>query len=931
MTPLRLEIEGFTCFRSPTVVDLSELDVDLFAIAGPTGAGKSTLLDAMTYGLYGQTARLGSRGLDVLLSPGTSEMTVQLSFKTAAGVFRVTRFAWQRTSRVERQTRIEQLDADGRWRQLPASEKLSEANEKLVDIVGLDYDGFTRAVLLPQGAFDEFLRGDAGKRRRLLTVLLGLDRVEQMQKLAGAYSRDAERTVTSLSTRLNEDYRGATAERRRELSDRKVAATQELAAANEQLVRLGADLATCEELKGLDGELREIEAERTALAAEAAAMEEAARRLEQAKRARVVAPLIDAVETLTKRLRATGSDLDMLGRQFAAAEEQRARFASAATAARERLATRGPAIAEHLELLASVAPLAARLVRAGGSLDLAELPGAAEHFDDGRWEQIEGLRQRLPALERLCSALAAATRSLVEGREAAAALEREIADTDTLLAELKQRGLRARKTYNACREGLERLRTEHRVAAVREGLKLGDPCPVCGEPIRKFAPLAGGDLEEAQLREREADRELKVLLDEHSKVQGLLTGAHKRLEDRRSDLGRRGEEVARLEADLATARAPFAASGFSGDDLAAAVAEERSGLLAALAATVLRVTGREEPAQLRRRLQDEQSVLGSAVQAAEASLAEATRSSEGLRARRAMLGERRDELIADRVGAMAALDSGLAESGFTDAEAARSALLPALDLDEIERRLTTFASRREAVERRGTDLTARLAGRRYDSEAHAALARQQRELRDAADRLQRRIGSLTADLERLEQMLERAKALRAELKGAQANFDTYRQLSLDLRGDRFQEFLMTRVQSDLARRASHIVRTVTDGRYDLRLEAGEYQVLDAWSDGGPRSARTLSGGETFIASLALALALSDTVAGSHALGALFLDEGFGGLDRETLDAVARVLEALSHEGRMVGIITHVQELSERMPARLLVHKGPDGSAVSWDA
>ena len=126
----------------------------------------------------------------------------------------------------------------------------------------------------------------------------------------------------------------------------------------------------------------------------------------------------------------------------------------------------------------------------------------------------------------------------------------------------------------------------------------------------------------------------------------------------------------------------------------------------------------------------------------------------------------------------------------------------------------------------------------------------------------------------------------------------------------------------LARRASAILQLVTDGRYDLRLEAGDYLVADAWAGGELRSARTLSGGESFVASLALALALSDTLAGSAALGALFLDEGFGTLDRVTLDAVTAVLESLTTEGRMVGVITHVPELSARLPARLVVAKGP---------
>ena len=162
------------------------------------------------------------------------------------------------------------------------------------------------------------------------------------------------------------------------------------------------------------------------------------------------------------------------------------------------------------------------------------------------------------------------------------------------------------------------------------------------------------------------------------------------------------------------------------------------------------------------------------------------------------------------------------------------------------------------------------------------------------------------------------------------DYALYRQLALDLRSNEFPDFLMTRVQATLAARASQIVREVTEGRYDLLFKEGDYHVLDTWNTGEPRSAKTLSGGESFITSLALALALSDTLAGSKALGALFLDEGFGTLDPETLYSVTQVLQALGAQGRMVGVITHVSALSESLPHRLVVQKGPQGSSVSWE-
>ena len=99
-----------------------------------------------------------------------------------------------------------------------------------------------------------------------------------------------------------------------------------------------------------------------------------------------------------------------------------------------------------------------------------------------------------------------------------------------------------------------------------------------------------------------------------------------------------------------------------------------------------------------------------------------------------------------------------------------------------------------------------------------------------------------------------------------------------------------------------------------------------------RSVKTLSGGETFLASLSLALALADNVAALSATGAprlesMFLDEGFGSLDPETLDVVASAIEELGASGRMVGVVTHIRELADRLPVRYEVRKLPDGSVV----
>jgi exonuclease SbcC len=153
--------------------------------------------------------------------------------------------------------------------------------------------------------------------------------------------------------------------------------------------------------------------------------------------------------------------------------------------------------------------------------------------------------------------------------------------------------------------------------------------------------------------------------------------------------------------------------------------------------------------------------------------------------------------------------------------------------------------------------------------------------------------------------------------------------------------LAARLEQVAAAATERLVR-MSAGRYTLvhTDEAGGgrgrsglgLRVCDAWT-GVERDTRSLSGGESFIASLALALGLADVVtgeAGGAPLDTLFVDEGFGSLDDETLEEVIDVLDALREGGRVVGVVSHVSELRARIPARLHVRKGTHGSTVSLE-
>jgi exonuclease SbcC len=193
-----------------------------------------------------------------------------------------------------------------------------------------------------------------------------------------------------------------------------------------------------------------------------------------------------------------------------------------------------------------------------------------------------------------------------------------------------------------------------------------------------------------------------------------------------------------------------------------------------------------------------------------------------------------------------------------------------------------------------------------------------------------------AERDRIAERRAEAAGVRAELARAREAEQVAHQLGVLLRSDRFQRWLVAAALDVLVADASETLRELSAGQFELTHDDGEFVVVDHADADSRRPVRTLSGGETFQASLALALALSAQLttmaaAGAARLDSIFLDEGFGTLDDATLDVVATTLENLAGSaaggGRMVGIVTHVRALAERVPVRFAVSRDQRTSTV----
>ena len=157
-------------------------------------------------------------------------------------------------------------------------------------------------------------------------------------------------------------------------------------------------------------------------------------------------------------------------------------------------------------------------------------------------------------------------------------------------------------------------------------------------------------------------------------------------------------------------------------------------------------------------------------------------------------------------------------------------------------------------------------------------------------------------------------------------------LARHLAANGFEGWLMAEALEALIDGANQRLGDLSDGAFSLELDRRDFRVIDHRNADERRSVKTLSGGETFLVSLALALALAEQLAsmsvhGVARLESMFLDEGFGTLDSETLDTVATVIHELGSDGRTIGLITHVKDLAEQVPTRFEVSKGPSGATV----
>jgi exonuclease SbcC len=267
---------------------------------------------------------------------------------------------------------------------------------------------------------------------------------------------------------------------------------------------------------------------------------------------------------------------------------------------------------------------------------------------------------------------------------------------------------------------------------------------------------------------------------------------------------------------------------------------------------------------------------------------------------------------------------------FPDAAAARAAALSPERIEAFQSLIDGHRQALHAAQARLTVLVHELDGRRVSDRDLLQTEQEHTACQERHQAAQKEQATVAEKLRTLEDKLTRAGELQRELVEIRGQHRVYRRLAADLQSDCFQSYLLEEALGELVRGASQQLGRLTGDRYGLDYVNDLIVVIDRDNAGERRITDTLSGGETFLASLALALELSAQVqraVGAVHLDCLFIDEGFGTLDPETLRVVADAVRSLQVGGRMVGIITHVPELREEFDQRLVVEKEDGASRV----
>lgn len=911
MRPIRIEMSAFGPYAGKQTVEMDRLGTSgIYLITGDTGAGKTTIFDAIVFALYG-TASSDRRSGDMLRSRYAEPDTpteVKLVFAYRNKEYEIRRNPTYQRPKL-RGEGMTQENASAELR-LPGGEILTrtgEVDEKIREILGMTRDQFMQIAMIAQGDFLKLLLAKTEERRKIFSSIFRTGRYARLEERLKQEARQARKTYDDLVREIGFEQERA---RLPEGTDRSGLRDEEYLQAIEKFrdeagIRLEEGEKKQELLRG----------ELDALAARILAAEEQEKRKKALEETRQQWTKLQAAAEQRKQ------ELEAARSREPEAKEKEARL----HVEQDRLQQY-----DRLEEL--------KRQKNEAEKKQASDEATRKKLEEGRkalTQQIQDCRQKIKEKEALAGKAAALSGEKERLRSQGA----EYNELKTLLEayeEASEKWNRAAAIYKAAcgkeQEFGESYRRQHRAflddqaGILAAELAENQPCPVCGSLHHPLPAVKTDDAPTRETVEQSQKRweESKTAMDEAGRKAAALRGTRdsslQHMEEKAKGLNMPTEPVT-LKETLMEEQKRFRSKW----------KEVTEALAASEAAAEAKVVLEEKLETLQRKQEEDEE----AYRKLELESARLQEQIENLSANYSELKETLPYPDRESAGKAASLlDREIREIR----EAVQSA-------EENEK---AAAGRIQEAEGRMSELQKQIReGESAESMTSAELQENQKQKKDEQFRLQAEAKEDNLIWETNSAAAGSIRKLSGEREQAARKYSMLQNLADTANGNlsgkqriQLETYVQQQLFDRILVRANTRFRVMSGGQYDL-VRRKEYQknqqsgldldVVDHYN-GTTRSVSTLSGGESFMASLSLALGLSDEIqesAGGVQLDALFVDEGFGSLDEETLDQAMKAIQTLAEDGgRIVGIISHVAELQNRIDRQLLVRKMKSGGSTA---
>ena len=916
MRPLKLTIAGFGPYAGTQELDFELLGSSgLYLITGDTGAGKTTIFDAITFALFGEASG-DNRSVDMLRSKyaGSGDPTfVELTFSYGGEVYTVRRNPQYERAKAKGSGTTKQL-ADAVFYR-PNGEpitKLKEVDRAIRDIIGLSREQFAQVAMISQGDFRKLLQAETKERQKIFRDIFGTGLYvalqEQLKARAGEVRTQREQAAASVRQYME----GIICQEDSPLfTDVEKAGNGELPTA--QVLELLEQLLSEDTVRQetLDRQTQQLEEQLETVVAQltrAQAYHSAQTALR--KKTREEREQSAALEELSAALTAARDTIpqqEQLGREITALElllpsydelERRSQELAEKEKAlkREQLAQRtaqenSAALTEALNELCGE-----RRALESAALEKEQLQGQKKELTD-RKETFEGFISSAEGLE-------AAQKTLKRLQEAYLSAEGESS--------------RLKQVYDTRNKAF----LDEQAGIIASSLTAGMPCPVCGSLEHPhLAVISASAPTEAEVKQARADYET---------AQKKTEQASGKASTQRGAVATAQETLRRESAALLGDIPP--------EDIKAAAEEQAAALAVQIAAVAVQITEAEQrerrKAQLEQLIPEKEQALAAAEQAlstAREQIAALTAASGELTAQITALREKLT--FADKAALLAEKDAlGRKREELTTALTAAEA-----KYNTCKEQLAAIHAAMEQLSRQLEEISSASTDADTLSAQKEELTAQKASLSAAVKNIHTRLSANTAARNNISLKEKEMTALESRYAWIKALSDTANGTVSGKDKIMLETYIQTTYFDRILERANLRLRKMSGGQYDLerrqtadnkKAQSGlDLDIIDHINT-TRRSVNTLSGGEAFLASLALALGLSDEVQMSTGirLDTLFVDEGFGSLDSEALSKAYLTLAGLTEGSRLVGIISHVAELKERIDKQIIVTKEKSGGS-----